>query len=84
MLCLANARWKFDESTKVSGGSPAAREFIAVIQKIYRREKELCARDLSDVVALRSERALPLIDQLNQKLEKKSQHVAPSTAREER
>ena len=82
VLCLAHARRKFDESTKVSGGSPAAREFIALIQKIYRVEKELRARELSDeeFVALRRERALGLIEQLNQKLEKKSRHVAPSTA----
>lgn len=82
VLCLAHARRKFDEATKVSGGSPAAREFIALIQKIYRVEKELRAKDLSEqqFIQQRRENVTPLIEKLEKKLDKKSGQVAPSTA----
>jgi transposase len=62
VLCLAHARRKFDEATRVSGGSPAAREFLALIQKIYRVEKQLRAADLpeAEFVQLRREQTLPL------------------------
>jgi transposase len=82
VLCLAHARRKFDEATKVSGGSPAAREFIALIQKIYRVEKELRTKDLSEqeFIQQRRESVMPLIEKLEKKLDKKSGQVAPSTA----
>jgi transposase len=82
VLCLAHARRKFNEATKVSGGSPAAREFIALIQKIYRAEKQLRAKDLSQQQFIQQRRAIvmPLFEKLEKKLEKKSGQVAPSTA----
>ena len=78
--CLAHARRKFDEAVK--GGSSAAREFIALIGKIYRVEKELRGKELSDeqFVALRSGQAAPLLEELEKKLEKKTAQVPPSTA----
>ena len=67
---------------KGSGGSPAAREFIALIAKIYRVEKELRGKALSDdqFVATRIRQAGPLLDKLEKKLEKKVAQVPPSTA----
>jgi transposase len=80
--CLAHARRKFDEATKVAGGSPAALEFLSVMQKIYRVEKELRLKDISEArfVELRNERTMPLFEQLEKKLEKKAAQVPPSTA----
>lgn len=82
VLCLAHARRKFDEATKVSGGSPAAREFIALIQKIYRVERELREKKLPDeeFIELRRKQAEPLLEKLKVQLEKKSLQVPPSTA----
>lgn len=82
ILCLAHARRKFDEATKVSGGSPTAREFIALIQKIYRVERELREKGLPDeeFIELRRRQAEPLLDKLKAQLEKKSLQVPPSTA----
>jgi transposase len=82
VLCLAHARRKFDEATKVSGGSPAAREFIALIQRIYRVERELREQDLSndEFLAERQTQTEPLLDNLKQRLEKKERQVPPSTA----
>jgi transposase len=82
VLCLAHARRKFDEATRVSGGSPAAREFLALIQKIYRVEKQLRAADLpeAEFVQLRREQTLPLFTKLEAQLEKKAALTAPSTA----
>ncbi len=80
--CLAHARRKFDDATQVAGGSPAAREFLSVMQKIYRVEKELRLKDLSaaEFEKIRKERAAPLFEQLEKKLENKSAQVPPSTA----
>jgi len=80
--CLAHARRKFDEAMKGSGGSPAAREFISLIAKIYRVEKELRGKDLSDdqFVATRIQQVSPLLEKLENKLEKKAAQVPPSTA----
>ena len=80
--CLAHARRKFHEATKVSGGSPAAQEFLTLIRNIYCVEKELRAKDLdeADFVKERKEQVNPLMDKLTRHLEKKAQQVAPSTA----
>lgn len=81
--CLAHARRKFDDATKVSGGSPAAREFLSIIQKIYRVEKEVRGRgELSEEAFLstRKEQALPLFEKLESHLEKKIAQVPPSSA----
>jgi len=82
VLCLAHARRKFDEATKVSGGSPAAREFLALIQKIYRVERELRGKELLDVEFVESRRSQtePLLQKLKARLEKKSLQIPPSTA----
>jgi len=80
--CLAHARRKFDEASKVSGGSTAALEFLSIIQKIYRAEKELRELDLDEeeFVRMRKENVLPFFDRLHSRLEKKILQVAPSSA----
>lgn len=82
VLCLAHARRKFDEAAKVSGGSPAAREFISIIQKIYHVEKELRDKELSEAnfISQRREQVIPYFRKMEEQLEKKVTRVAPSTA----
>jgi transposase len=52
------------------------------MQKIYRVEKELRLKDLSaaEFEKIRKERAAPLFEELEKKLENKSAQVPPSTA----
>ena len=78
--CLAHVRRKFDEAVK--GGSSAAREFISLIGKIYRMEKELRGQEISDdeFIALRARQIVPLLEELEKKLIKKATQVPPSTA----
>lgn len=81
--CLAHARRKFDEASKVSGGSRSAMEFIAIIQKIYLAEKALHGmknEDRDEYVRLRKEQVLPLFEKLEKQVEKKLSQVTPSTA----
>ena len=82
VLCLAHVRRKFDEATKVKGGSPAAREIMAIIQKIYQIEKDLRQRNLKDHIFLeeRKKATKPIFEKLDHHLEKKVKQVAPSTA----
>ena len=82
VLCLAHARRKFDEATKVKGGSPAAREFVSIIQRVYRVEKELRSKELSDddFISQRKEQTAPFFEKLEKQLEKKVSQVAPSSA----
>lgn len=81
--CLAHARRKFDEASKVTGGSPASREFLSLIGQIYRVEKELRSNESlskEEFLQQRRERAGPFLEKLKKKLEEKEQRVAPSTA----
>jgi len=82
VLCLAHARRKFDEAARVNGGSPAAREFISIIQRIYRIEKELRRKELSDgnFILQRKEQTAPFFEKLDKQLEKKAAQVVPSSA----
>jgi len=82
VLCLAHARRKFDEASKVKGGSPSAREFVSIIQRIYRVEKELRSKKLDDEVFIsqRKEQTAPFFEKLEKQLEKKITQVVPSSA----
>ena len=81
--CLAHVRRKFDEADKATPkGSGAAKEILSLIRKIYGVEKELGGKSLSreEFLRLRREKAEPLFEGLQRKLEKKHEQVPPSTA----
>jgi hypothetical protein len=82
--CLAHARRKFDEADKAAPkGSGAAKEILSLIRKIYGVEKELRANDelaAEEFLRLRREKAEPLFERLQSKLEKKREQVPPSSA----
>ncbi len=73
VLCLAHARRKFNEATKGKGGSPVVREFVSIIQRIFRVEKELRNKDLSDEIFIsqRKEQTVLFFEKLEKQLEKK-------------
>ena len=82
--CLAHARRKFDEALKAqkkTGRGGLAAQGFALIQKLYRverqaREAEMSARDRQQ---LRDEKARPVWNELRQWLDRVRRHAPPST-----
>ena len=82
--CWAHARRKFTEAEKGSGkkGKPGSVEVaLSYIRKMYRIEKEGKRLELSPgkLVALRREKAKPILDQFFLWLSKKAKHVTPKS-----
>lgn len=79
--CWAHVRRRFYELTKGKHPSPAAFEALAMIQKLYRVEKELRAKELGEqeFVNRRRRQSEPIIDAFGEWLDKKVETVAPST-----
>jgi len=72
--CLAHIRRKLFEASKAGKKTGSAHQALSMIQKIYRVEKELRERDLSDPELLeeREKRVLPLLDNFSKWLEEKA------------
>lgn len=82
--CWAHARRKFTDAQKGSGkkGKPGSVEVaLSYMRKIYRIEKEGKRLELSpeELVALRREKAKPLLDDFFLWLSKKAKHATPKS-----
>jgi transposase len=79
--CWAHARRKFYEAAQASKKTGAAHEGLKHINALYRIERELRAKDLSDeeFVTERRRRAEPKLEEFKQWLTKKNDTVVPST-----
>lgn len=78
--CFAHARRKFFEASKASKNTGSAHEGMNHIQKLYRLEKILRDKDLSDDEFLqqRKEQAEPILEKFKFWLDKKVLQVPPS------
>ena len=79
--CFAHARRKFFDASKVSKKPGSAAEGLKFIQKLYLMENELRSKDLSDSEFLieRKMQAGPILKKFSSWLEKRQQHVVPSS-----
>ena len=81
--CWAHVRRKFYELSVGKHPSPAALEALAMIQKLYRVEKDLREQEppLSEqeFVVQRREQATPILDAFNKWLDKQQRQVVPTS-----
>jgi transposase len=79
--CWAHARRKFHEATKASKKAGAAHEGLKWIRKLYRIETDLRAQELPDdlFVAERRKQIEPVLSTFKAWLDKKHDHVLPSS-----
>ena len=80
--CWAHARRKFDEAIKGQKDpkkTGKAHAGLALIQKLYRIEREIKERPPDDKQRLRQQRSLPILDRLRQWLEKSLPQVPPKS-----
>ncbi len=79
--CLAHARRKFHEASKVSKTPGSAHKALSMIAKIYHAEHEINGDQLSDeqIVQIRKETVVPLLTDMKTWLEEKSVKVRPES-----
>ena len=80
--CWAHARRKFDEAIKGQKDpkkTGKAHAGLALIQKLYRIEREIKESPPDDKQRLRQQRSVPILDQLRQWLEKSLPQVPPKS-----
>jgi transposase len=79
--CFAHVRRKFMDIINVSKAKGKVFEAILIIRKLYAIEKEAKGKflDFTEHQALRQERALPLLKELKEWLDKTIQHVPPQS-----
>lgn len=78
--CWAHARRKFYEAEQASPGGYSA-AVLGTIKELYAVEDQARERVLSpdDIVSLRREKSLPILERLKSQLESKAHHVAPKS-----
>ena len=78
--CWAHARRKFYEAEKASPGGYSA-AVLGTIKELYAVEDQARERVLSpdDIVSLRREKSLPILERLKSQLESKVHHAAPKS-----
>lgn len=79
--CWAHARRRFYDAQKASKKAGAAAEGVSYIGKLYKIETELRALDLTDedFAQRRREQAEPILEAFKSWLDKKAEHVVPSS-----
>jgi transposase len=79
--CWSHVRRRFMDIVKISKAKGKAFEAILMIRKLYVIEKEAKEKylDFAERQALRQERALPLLTEFKQWLDKTGQHVPPQS-----
>ena len=81
--CMAHARRKFDEAVKAQGKNKKrgkAHRGLALIQKLYRVEKQARKLDPEDRHARRQQQARPVLDELRAWLDESLPQVPPTSA----
>ena len=81
--CMAHARRKFDEAVKAQGKNKKrgkAHRGLALIQKLYRVEKQARKLDPEDRHARRQQQARPILDELRTWLDEALPQVPPTSA----
>ena len=80
--CWAHVRLKFDEAIKGQKDpkkTGKAHAGLALLQKLYRIEREIKESPPDDKQRLRQQRSVPILDQLRQWLEKSLPQVPPKS-----
>ncbi|MDX1474835.1 MAG: IS66 family transposase [Reinekea sp.] len=80
--CWAHARRKFVEAEKVQGKNKTGKATWAInhIQKLYRIERQLKGKSVTEKQAIRQEQSTPLLNQFKDWLDKSINQVPPQTA----
>jgi transposase len=80
LACMAHARRKFDQA--LENDPDRANYALSKIQELYRIEKEACDGDLSfeQRKELRNEKAVSVLDELENWMKKELPHVLPKSA----
>jgi len=80
--CWAHARCKFIDAQKLQprGKTGKPDQAIAFIQKLYAIEKQIKDEPLEQKYRIRQQQAKPIIDKIEQWLQKSLPHVPPKTA----
>jgi len=79
-VCWAHARRKFVEASKGRKNTAAAHQMVSLIAKLYQIEREAKDKTTEQRVALRQEKASPLIEKIKTWLDSKTDKVLPKGA----